>query len=388
MKKIKVGILCNIVVPYTIPTFNYLAKCPDFEVKVLYIAKEAENRVWDTAMYENKMKYVHLFLPGIKLRFSIKTEFAQYVFNYSLLSILRKEKFDVIITYGWFDFACQCVAVFHNFFGARHIVWSDSTIHEGSWIRSVTQYFVQWFVRQADACIASGIQAKGYFRALGVPADRICIAPNSIDISFFSKSVKAKRKSRSGIRKKFGMASNATVFLFVGQFVHRKGVDVLLQAVLQIQKTSNKKIHLLLAGYGVEMERYQAFIKKNKLADITIVHKASGNDLYECYAVADVFVLPSREETWGLVVNEALASELPVILSTKVGSGPDTVVHGQNGFIFQNENDRQLKKYMVQLCNPSVLKMMKNAVLEKSKHFSPSQTAAGFSSAISKSLEK
>lgn len=383
----KVAIICNIVVPYTIPTFNNLKAYSDLDVTVLYIAKEAGNRLWDSSQYEKIMEYKHLFLPGIKFKLSVKNEFAQYVINYSLLHHLYTQKYDVIITYGWFDFACQCVAFFHPFLGSRHIVWSDSTLLEESWIRKATRFFVEWFVCQADGCIASGVRARDYYRSLGVMPDRIHIAPSSIDEDVFSKSVARKRKNKEILRKKFQISPNATVFLFVGQFVQRKGVDILLQAVLKIQKKSKKKINVLLVGYGTELEEYQNFIRKNNLGDVFRILKAFGDDLYECYAVADVFVLPSREETWGLVINEALASGLPVILSSKVGSGPDTITHGKNGYIFQNENYTQLSGYMTKLCDRNIQKKMRKASLLRSKQLEPSKTAAGFRTAIIRSLE-
>lgn len=335
MAKIKVGILCNIVVPYTIPVFNLLSQLQDIDLEVLYIAKSAPNRIWDPAKFEPQMKYKFTYLSGVKLSFKLKKEPVQYVLDPFFLSALRKRKFDVVITYGWFDFACQMTAIFHKRLGYKHIVWSDSTLYESSLGRLLTGWFVKWFVRQADGCIASGISAKKYFLHLGVNEKKIVIVPNTIDTGLFLKQVSESRKRASQIRTNLKIPFGHKIVLYVGQFIHRKGVDILLKA---FKKLGRPEVWLLVVGYGEERGEYENLIHKHHIKNVQIISGDTKNMITDYYCLADCFVLPSREETWGLVVNEAMSAGVPVIVSDKVGSGRDLVIEGKTGYVFPSEN--------------------------------------------------
>lgn len=383
MAKIKVGILCNIVVPYTIPVFNHLAQSDDIELEVMYIAKTAPNRIWDAQKMVESMKYKHTFLSGIKLMFRLKNELVQYVLNPTYVFDLYQRKYDVVITYGWFDFSCQLTGVFHRLMGYKHIVWSDSTLAESSLGRRLTEWFVRWFVQQADGCIASGVNAKEYFLHLGVKEKNITIVPNTVNTDVLSKQIAQSKKRAAEIRKQHKIPLDNKIILYVGQFIHRKGVDVLLRA---FKKLHDSHATLLLVGYGEDLDIYKAMIATLGIERVQIISGESKNNVADYYALADCFVLPSREETWGLVVNEALSAGVPVVVSDRVGSGADLVIEGKTGYIFQSENVDQLADRLATCLSNKEVRKNKKVFEDVLGRFRPENVADQMKKAIHAAL--
>lgn len=120
--------------------------------------------------------------------------------------------------------------------------------------------------------------------------------------------------------------------LFSGQMIHRKGVDVLIDAFARVAP-NHPKLRLLLLGGGPEQETYAARVPEALKPRVIFLGHRDPADLPGIFARADVFCLPSRHDGWGVVVNEALGAGLPQVVSDAVGAGPDLVIPGENGMI-------------------------------------------------------
>lgn len=143
------------------------------------------------------------------------------------------------------------------------------------------------------------------------------------------------------IREKLNVNADF-VILSVGQFIHRKGYDIFLKAC----RALNENIQVIIIGGEVTSE-YLQLIKKYNLSNIRFENFKSKELLSQYYLAADLFVLPTREDVWGLVINEAMAHGLPIITTEKCGAGLELINNGENGYLFTSENDKELAEILV-----------------------------------------
>lgn len=127
-------------------------------------------------------------------------------------------------------------------------------------------------------------------------------------------------------------ASDSVEILFSGQLIERKGVDTLLEAFERVARR-HPAARLTLLGSGPNRADYEALVADDLKPRVQFLGHQDPADLPKLFAKADIFCLPSRHDGWGVVVNEALGAGLPIVVSDKVGAGPDLVEQGENGFI-------------------------------------------------------
>lgn len=385
MRKIKVALLHNIMAPYRFPLFSALAQFKDIELTVLFMSELSKDRKWDIEQYKSEMNFNWKVLPhtSFTLPIAAKTE---YLINTSIFSELKTQKYDVVITAGWLDFACQMTYLTKKIFGHKYIIWSESTANESSWQRTLSKPLIAAFVKNADACIAIGTRSKEYLQTLGAKEKSVATALSTVDVPFFVQNSKITLKEKAALRKKLGIPNTHFVLLYVGQFIGRKGVETLLEAVKILNKP---KLSLILLGYGPEKEQYQAYIGQHGLSNVKFVDHQEVAELAKTYACADLFVLPSTEETWGLVINEAMACGLPIITTDKVGAAPDLVLQGKNGYTVTANDPDQLAKMIKKLYQDrEVAKKMGKKSQEIILKATPQKAALEFRKAILRATGK
>ena len=131
--------------------------------------------------------------------------------------------------------------------------------------------------------------------------------------------------------------------LTIGQFIHRKGFDVLLEAWTQ---ELDENYTLVIVGGGEEENQYKEYISKHNLKNVHLVGFKQKKEIFEYYKAADLFVLPTREDIWGLVINEAMAFGLPVIATDMCLGAVELIENGVNGYIVPVNNCVKLAEAM------------------------------------------
>jgi len=186
-----------------------------------------------------------------------------------------------------------------------------------------------------SAYLAIGRASGDFYRFHRRPAERIFMAPYAIDNDFFSARAAELLSSRTSLRAEFGIPAEACTFLFVGKLEQKKHPLDLLRALAGLSPEERMQAHVLVAGDGERMSACKEFATANSLP-VTFAGFVNQSRLPEVYAAADVLVLPSDAgETWGLVVNEAMASGRPAIVSRSAGCCQDLVIEGETGFSFE-----------------------------------------------------
>jgi glycosyltransferase involved in cell wall biosynthesis len=193
--------------------------------------------------------------------------------------------------------------------------------------------------------------------AHGLKEEQLIFAPHAVDNDRFIKNADVYYNDAMSWRKAMGIEQNSIVFLFAGKFEPKKDPLLLLRSFIALQNTHT---HLILVGNGVLEEELKRIA--NPYPNIHFLNFQNQTKMPVVYRLGDVFVLPSQGpgETWGLVVNEAMACSLPILTSNKVGCAADLVKENYNGYIFESGNfyDMVSKMQLMVDHNKSSLKDM------------------------------
>lgn len=177
-----------------------------------------------------------------------------------------------------------------------------------------------------------GQHNRAWYAHYGLSEDRLFPVPYCVDNGFFRAEAQRLASRRAALRRQFGFGPEQVVFLFAGKLVPKKAPLDLARALAMVQRT--QPAAALFAGDGPLRSALERTIREEHLRDVTITGFLNQSRIGEAYAASDALVLPSRfDETWGLVVNEAMNFALPVIVTDKVGCAADLVRPGVNGAI-------------------------------------------------------
>ena len=179
-----------------------------------------------------------------------------------------------------------------------------------------------------------------YYVTYGAEESKLIRYPfSSLKESDLVKSVPSVEEKRR-LKKELGIQEKR-VILSVGQFIPRKGFDILMNAVRDIPRD----VGIYFVG-GIPTKEYLLKRDKNGLTNVHFEGFKLKNELEKYYRAADLFVLPTREDIWGLVIQEAMACGLPVISTDKCAAALELIKHGENGYIIPCEDVCLLEEYI------------------------------------------
>jgi len=194
--------------------------------------------------------------------------------------------------------------------------------------------------------LPGGSRQAAYMLHYGARPERILVARMTVDVTAMQRETESRGERRAAMRAELGMRDNDVAFLFVGRLALTKGIGTLLKAFLNVAKR-HPNARLLIVGDGDERDRIEQ--TAGQCSRIMLLGRKDSSALLDAYVVADVLVVPSLFEPWGLVVNEGMAAGLPVIATDAVGAVDDLVQHGINGLRVQTGDTKELEGAMVHL---------------------------------------
>ena len=201
--------------------------------------------------------------------------------------------------------------------------------------------------------LPGGSRQARYLEGLGVPRKRMTIAQMTVDVHAIRRFRAGQgAAARAGLRQRFGISDTAPVVLYLGRLEPHKGVA---DAIAALERLGDRPdMRLLMIGDG----SLRDFVAEKATADPRIVApgRLSGADVWAACLAADMMVVPSRFEPWGLVVNEGMAAGLPVIASNRVGAVDDLVLEGETGLIVSAEDPAALAAAIARLLDDDALR--------------------------------
>ncbi|MGH9142495.1 MAG: glycosyltransferase [Vicinamibacterales bacterium] len=241
---------------------------------------------------------------------------------------------DVVMITGWYSvtlvralYACRRMGVPTLYRGDSHLLSGPR-----GWKRSMWALKTHLLLRQFDGFLSPGVRVSDYLRWYGVPDYRVFKVPHAIDNDAFAVAAAPyqRRDVRMAARRRWGIDPDAFVALFVGKLIASKRPVNVVRALARLAPGST----LLVVGSG-PLERVVREESARLGVSLKMVGFLNQSQLGEPYALADCLTLPSDfPETWGLVVNEALATGLPCVVSNAVGCAPDLIRDGETGYVY------------------------------------------------------
>ena len=340
-QKLRVAVLHNIISPHVLPLFERLGAQPGIALRVYFLAETDRNRRWQTRIAQS---FTYKVLPHWAIRVG-RRDLHTFFVNPTVIQSLLRDGFDVIVSAGWDSFAAQAAFFLCLLLRKPYILWCGSTANEPSWRRSLSLPLVRLLVRGSSAWIAYGTRAKEYLVQLGADQSRVAVAYNTVDVDWFQTRASEQRPHRNEIRHKLGIGPGPVV-LYVGQLIERKGtLDLLAAHELVVARRPDTQ--LVLVGYGPLESELRKHVAAARLPGVVFANHVPLDELPGYYVTADCFVLPSHEEVWGLVLNEAAACGLGVVTTEPVGASADLVEPGVNGRVVPAAAPEQLAAALV-----------------------------------------
>jgi glycosyltransferase involved in cell wall biosynthesis len=201
--------------------------------------------------------------------------------------------------------------------------------------RLAKQVYFRALDRLVDGYLAIGSLNRDYYLAHGVAPAKLFAMPYAVDNGFFQARVARAESERAALRARLGLAPDRPVILFAAKLIARKRPLDLLEAFARIAGDPAARAPcLLFAGDGELRPALEAAIVRGGLADVRLLGFQSQAELAALYDLADLLVLPSERESWGLVVNEAMNARCAIVVNDRIGAGADLVRGGDNGFVY------------------------------------------------------
>ncbi|HWQ52579.1 MAG TPA: glycosyltransferase family 4 protein [Bryobacteraceae bacterium] len=303
------------------------------------------------------------------------------VLNPGVLRILRG--FDAVWVHGW-SHATDWIAFAGAFLGGTPVLLRGESngLREPHGLRGVAKRLILGRLLRSSACLlAAGTRNAAFYRSYGIPPDRIFDAPYTVDNDFFIARAKELHPCRAALRDREGIAPDLPVVLFCGKLVERKRPMDLLRAFASA--SAQAPASLVFIGTGEQQPALERFVAEHHVTNVHFLGFRNQAEISACYALADLFVLPSTNEPWGLVVNEAMCFGLPVIVSDMVGAAPDLVHEGVNGYVFPAGDVENLSARLLSvLSDENLRQQMSRRSLEIVEQWGIPQTAAGIVAAV------
>lgn len=377
----RVVLIHNFLSPYRIPLFEELARRFDLEVWIL--GDVGVITEWDVDSAD--MNFRCRKIAGATIGFG--SRYNALMLNYSFPVELAKSKAEVIICNGWDSPAAFYCGLWARFSARPFILWSGSTAAEVSRLRTWTAPLVRWLVRSADGWISDGTRAAEYLGSLGAVSARISPAFNGIDNDFYAANSHLTDEEQREIRSRLGI-NDGPVILYVGNLLVLKGVFELVEGFARFAH-HHSTAQLVIVGEGHDGDELRNRCRRLGIADrVVFPGFMAAKDIARCYGIADLLVLASRREHWGMVINEALASGVPVLATDVCGAVADLIEDGVNGYVVPSLDVDALATAMMRHFDaPGAHDEMRSAAREHIAPFTVSAMADAFERAVSDVLK-
>jgi glycosyltransferase involved in cell wall biosynthesis len=249
------------------------------------------------------------------------------------------------------------------FWAKRHrrpvVIMSESTFDDKQ--RGIVKEWIKRrIVALCSSALCGGTLHKEYMQFLGMSPERIALGYDAIDNTYFETQTNLVRNNPRQAQQLPGLDDSTPFFLASSRFIKRKNLDGLLNAYYEYRRLHSEKLgsevpwRLIILGDGEERSTLEQIIRDKKEPGVVLAGFRQIGELPSYYGLASAFIHSAFTEPWGLVVNEAMASGVPVLVSSSTGCAPDLVIEGQTGFIFDAEHPIELAELMLRFSSGKV----------------------------------
>lgn len=319
-------------IQYYAPLYRALACRTDLKIHVLFHCRAGSDEFYD-AGFGRSVKwdvplldgYPHSFLSSSRRLGGLKV---------AVLTHLLRHKPDVVLLYGYSSSTNLLALLLSKAARWPVLVRGDTRLASYHSLRGVKAQIKRCLFSLFDGFIAIGTLNREYYQSYGVAPQKISFAPFSVNNSRFHLGEAERSQKRIALRRTLQVDDDAIVVLFAAKMIPCKRPFDLIDAFNRLAH-GNPRLHLLFVGSGPDEANVRA--KANLLfpGRVSFLGFQNQTQMPGCFAGSDIFVLPSADEAWGLVINEAMASGLPVIASDGAGAAVDLVANSGAGVVYK-----------------------------------------------------
>jgi glycosyltransferase involved in cell wall biosynthesis len=345
-QKIRLGILVSHPIQYFTPVYRELANAHDIELTVLFRTRVGVDEYhdegfgrpirWDTPLLEG---YSHKFLSGKRTLSGTELTIVQEV---------RRRRFDVLLVHGYNSLTTLLAILTAKLTGTRVLIRGDTRKMDHHRRYTGKRALKSALFKFVDGFVSIGTLNREYYANHGVDVRRLFFAPFCVSNSAFRLDGASHAAARARVRGELGLDPCEVLVLFLSKLTAQKRAEDLIRAFALIERQF-ANARLVIAGSGEQGKQLRTLTADLSLERVVFVGFHNQSELPGLYAASDVFVLPSAQESWGLVVNEAMAAGLPVIVSDEVGAAPDLVEGKGTGIVFPCGDVNALAQALVTL---------------------------------------
>jgi len=318
-------------VGYRLDLFQAIGSRDDADLTVLFCGQDTAGRS-RTPFSAKSLKSQHVMLRGLRL--GSGRGLPAYL-NPGVIRWLDKRRADVVVIAGYSYPTAVLSLLIASRRGIPTVLLSSSHRTSGKW-NSGLRYrlkrrFLSAVIQRTASFIVPGTPQKDFLVEQGADPRDVFMIGQSLDVASWRRAVSRLRNEAAAIRNRFGL-EQFNVVSTVARLIPEKGIADLLIGFHHFVRRSEKWA-LAIAGNGPERARLETQVRLLEIPNVRFLGSLDPDAVKELYSVTDIFVLPSRRETWGAVINEALASGIPVIVSDRVGAAQNLVMTTGAGYV-------------------------------------------------------
>jgi glycosyltransferase involved in cell wall biosynthesis len=387
--KYHIAVVNSHPIQYFAPLYRYLNRNSDIDVTALYCSDFSlrggkdpgfgQNVQWNVDLLSG---YRSIFL-GARATKRVPGGFFSLICP-EVWREVRSGHYDAVCLHGYAYAANVLAFLAAKSCGASVFLRSETHLKllRSSFRRRLRDGFLRIAYKFVDGFLAIGTENRAYYQSLGVPDEKIFDVPYTVDNDRFVGEAREAMARREMLRAKYGVTDDWPVILYASKFMRRKNPDCLIRAAARL-RDDGVPVSILMVGTGEMADELQALVHQLQLDHVVFTGFVNQAELPEIYVISDVFVLPSANEPWGLIVNEAMCAGLPIVASAEIGCVSDLVKDGVNGAHVEAGNVESLANALKRIVSDDALRQqMGNASIKIIEKWSYAQCEAGWRRAL------
>ncbi|HKW47121.1 MAG TPA: glycosyltransferase family 4 protein [Gemmatimonadaceae bacterium] len=334
----RLAILASHPIQYFTPVYRRLARVPGLDVEVWYCRDFGARPRYDQ-QFDRVVQWDVDQLSGYEHRFLFNASPISNTFNplhainpAALPRMLGG--FDALWVNGYLYPSNYLAVIGAKLSRTRVLMRSElraDARRDPSARQSIRDAVIRRWVAMSDALLYIGRRNREAYLAYGADESKLFFTPYSVDIDEIAATVE-RTTDRGALRQAWGIPRDRTVLLFVGKLTPRKHPE----AMLRLAAECGENVHVVLVGSGPLDHQLRAEAERAGSSNVSFLGFVNQSRIAEVYSLADVFVMPSEDEPWGLVLNEAMAAGVAPVVCSDVGATADLIEEGETGFTFPN----------------------------------------------------
>jgi glycosyltransferase involved in cell wall biosynthesis len=344
---VRLAYLVSHPIQYQAPLLRRIAQEPDIDLTVLFgsdfslrgyqDAGFGVQVAWDVPLLEG---YRHEFLRPLRDTGAVSplSPISRGIFR-RLQTSEGSPAFDALWVHGYAGVNALVAILAANALGIPVLLRAESWLADrerSPWKLAAKRLFLSLLQPAIAATLPIGSRNRDYWRHYLGPQMPQFLMPYAVDNNFFAQRAAASSSQHHQLRAELELAPDRPVILFASKLQPRKHADHLLEAYRRLcaATPAARQPYLIFVGDGEDRPRLESLAQQHGLSGIRFTGFRNQSELPRFFSLADVFVLPSQHEPWGLIVNEAMSAGCAVIVSSDVGAHPDLITNGVEGFVY------------------------------------------------------